>query len=250
MPTGDKDYLLTQIANDLPDNNTGDIEPADLRTVESALVTYTLNTAEGTQQTVAGVIDFVSRPLFNGVPLAYVSNNDDKHYVMRNGEWTGLASFLATTNSVIPINGDSVNPSFLPIDLLIAPDGVEIGTAAEGSVKNISGRLIRKMTGSVSFNPDVTGGGTKRIVIVSETSIDNQVTWQGNLNSIRKVEIGSATESFKTNVSLLIDWPDQAFLRFRAFDETGAGLDLVPESGTIMGQPFTGPALVWDLSEH
>jgi hypothetical protein len=169
---------------------------------------------------------------------------------MRNQEWIELASFLATTNTTIPINGDSVNPSFLPIDAIIAPEGVELGNASEGSVKNITGRIIGKMTGSVSFNPDVTGGGTKRIVIVSETSIDNGATWQGNLNSIRKVEIGSATESFKTNVSLLVDWPDQALLRFRAFDETTVGLDLVSESGTILGQPFTGPSLVWDLSEH
>jgi len=138
----------------------------------------------------------------------------------------------------------------LPIGLLIDPIGIEIGTALEGSVKNITGRQIGKMTGTVSFNPDVSGGGTKRIVLVSETSIDNQVTWQGNLNSIRKVEIGSTTESFKTNVSFLIDWPDQAFLRFRAYDETGAGLDLITESDTILAQSFTGPSLVWDLSEH
>lgn len=249
MAVGDKNELLILISTLFPDNNEGSITPADIRTGLSQMVTYDLNLSEETGQAVSGPIEFSENPTLNGQELAIKGPNDGGLYVWYNDGWIQKASFMATTNATISVNGDSAAPSFLPIDALENPVGISLVNALEGSIRNDTGHEIKTMTGTVSFNPDVTGGGTKRVVLVSETSIDNGLTWQGNLNSIRKVEIGSTTESFKTNVSLVIDWPDNSILRFRAYDETLAGLDFIAEAETILAQSFTGPALVWDLSE-
>lgn len=261
MATGDKTDLLSSLANNITDNNNKENTPARHRTYASKVITYCLNLVEATKQIVLGPIDFSEQveftkpPTHLGSPLVTAADTveeaplDGGLYVRRDGEWVQNLSFIATTNSTVVINGSSVTPSFLPIDTIENPVGVEVVTPSEGSIKNISGRLIKTLTGTVSFNPDVSGGATKRVVLVSETLLDGETVWTGNLNSIRKIEIGSSTESFKTNVSLLVNWPVNSQLRFRAYDETGVGVDFTTEAETILGQSFTGASLVWDLSE-
>jgi hypothetical protein len=185
---------------------------------------------ETTQQVIDGPIEFTEAPTVGGTPIA------------------NKASFIAISNASVTINGTSATPSFLEFDSIQGAVGIDTVSLTEGSVKNVSGRLIETMVGTISFNPDVSGG-TKQLILVSETSVDNGVSWQGNLNSIRKIEISASAESFKTNVSFLLSWPDQSQLRFRAYEGGGGTVMFVEESETILAQSFTGPSIIWALGE-
>jgi hypothetical protein len=247
MPEGDKASLLNKVATELPDNNEGEIEPSNVRTSESAMITYNLNMEELSTQTVKGPVIFDQLQLSGGAPVEEAPE-DGVYYVRGDAAWVRKASLVAISNAVIPINDSAVNPSFFVIDDVSQSVGITLEDGATGTVKNSTGRDISEMVGSISFQPDVTGGTIRRMVIVSETSADN-LTWLGNLNSIRKVEIGTSSESFKTNVSLVDNWAAGSYLRFRAYDEADGGLDLTPTSATILGQSFTGPSLIWSLVE-
>ena len=249
MATGDKNDLLIQIANELPDNNTGDINPSNIRTTESAMVTYNVNMEELTEQVVKGPIEFDTTPTSEGLSLITEAPLTGFYYVRNNGQWVRKASLLATSNAVIPINNNPASPSFLTIDDASQSVGITLTDGATGTVRNDTGRVIEEMTGSISMYPEIGGGTLRRIVVVSEESVDN-ITWTGNLNSIRKIEVGSTSETFKTTISLYDNWPVGGYLRFRVYDEADGGLDLVPAAATILGQPFTGPSMIWSLLEN
>ena len=74
MATGDINDLLNTIAIKLPDNDTGEISPADVRTVDSAIVTYNLNKAESNPQEVEGPVDFKTRPTHLGADILTVDD--------------------------------------------------------------------------------------------------------------------------------------------------------------------------------
>ena len=244
----DKNDLLSLIATNLPDNTVGSITPALIRQVVEQMVTADANLEELTLQTLLGLIDFAQTPTLNGVALITDAPSDDFNYIRRDGAWIRKASLIASSNSTIPINNTATTPSYLIIDTIAGSNGIALQDGPTGTVKNVSGRIIKEMVGSISFYPDVSGGSIRRVVVVSETSDDN-ITWSGNLNSIRKVEVGASSETFKTIVSLVGDWGVGSYLRFRLYDEADGGLNLIPSSETILGQSFTGPSMLWSLVE-
>jgi hypothetical protein len=65
MAIGDKADLQLQITNELPDNTTGAITPSNIRIVESATVTHTVNMEELTEQVIQGVIKHMSNVKFD-----------------------------------------------------------------------------------------------------------------------------------------------------------------------------------------
>jgi len=90
MATGDKASLLNTVGTELPDNNNGDIAPSNLRTTESAIITYNLNMKEQVEQVVEGPVNYTGGLQANSFDVLAAPPNDNKHYIMRNGEWTEL----------------------------------------------------------------------------------------------------------------------------------------------------------------
>ena len=90
MAANDKNDLLIQIATELPDNNTGDINPANIRTTESALVTYNVNMEELTEQVIQGVLKHMQGTKFNSLvtPPAH-----DKGLVFYDDESNSLSYY-------------------------------------------------------------------------------------------------------------------------------------------------------------
>jgi hypothetical protein len=229
----DKNDLLTLVSTELPDNNTGDIEPTNLRVVLSQMISSDLNLDELTTQTALGDV----------VPFVMDAPDDSNVYVRINGNWVESGAFVATSDSSFTVSGSASLPSFLPIETVVKAKGFELYDGPTGAIRNTSGRTIGTMSGTISLNPSATGNS---LILVSERSSDG-ISWTGNLNSIRKVNVSA--ESFQTKLSLATDWADGEIIRFRMYETGGGSVTFSPTSETILGQSFTGPSLAWDLSE-
>ena len=215
----DKNELFALYDNLFPDNDSKFITPSRLRQGLQQLTSATLNLDEIIQQDVFGP-------------------------VTADGANVNKAAFIATSQSAFTISGSNAAPSFLPIDSVFSPNGFELFDAATGAIKNVSGRTLKVVVGTISLNQD---GGSNTINLVSESSIDDGVTWAGNLNSLRKLRV--TEESFQTKLSLAVNWQNNQIIRFRAYETGGGSVDCLPSSETILAQPFTGPSLAWDLQE-
>lgn len=156
-------------------------------------------------------------------------------------------TFLTTSNQSIPISTNQSSASFFPLDTF-AGTGAVLADAATGAVQNTSGRTISSLSGTVNFQPDKSGGGTAIFYLVSERSPDG-VTWTPNSNSLRVFEVNSSSETFSTKLSLLLNWVDGEWVRFKAYTAGGGSITLEPPSQTIDGDLYTGPSFVWTLIE-
>lgn len=219
-----KNELFTLFDNLFPDNTSGLISPADLRQGLQQITSSNLNLDELTQQDALGQIT-------------------------SNGAFVDKVGFLALSQTAFTVSGDAANPSYMPIDSLLNISGIELFDGPTGAIKNVSGRTIIVTSGTISFNPDRAGGGTSTLNLVSEKSGDEGVSWIGNLNSLRKIEVASNNESFQTKISLTVNWAPNEILRFRVYETGGGSIDFIPTSETILGQPFTGASMIWELEE-
>lgn len=195
----------------------------------------TITTGRGTGTT-SGVVESVSGTLLD--------NADPQNPIVKKG-----ASFFASNlnTSDIVINDTPATPSFLGPLKLDHADEITLVDASNGTMRNDTGRTI-SMTGSISYNPDKGGGGPTTLNLISERSDDDGVTWFGNLNSRRTVEISNSGESFGTKISIITDWLPGQLLRFRAWRVSGL-LSFVSTDVTALGETYTTPSLVWELSE-
>lgn len=169
-----------------------------------------------------------------------VDNTDPLNPTISKG-----ASIILRSQSTINL-GNATNPSFLLNAIVEHSRGVTLTDASEGVIRNDTGRPLN-MIGSFSYNPDQTSGGRSVIHIISETSTDG-VTWTGNLNSDRKVEITSSTESWQTKSSDVVGWQPGDYLRFRFFTGQG-GIRFVVTGVEVLGQVFNSPSVRWSLAE-
>jgi hypothetical protein len=157
------------------------------------------------------------------------------------------SSIFANSITTTVVNSDPADPSYLLGLTIQHADDISLVDAATGAIVNDTGRTIT-MTGSISYNPVKGGGAAAQLNIVSERSNDLGVSWFGNLNSRRTVEVANSAESFGTKVSLIIDWEPDQWLRFRVW--LGAGvLSFVSTSTIAMGETFVTPSIVWELAE-
>lgn len=239
--------LINRITQDIQENTSGNITATTMNELLDYLTnnlylptdpTVTVNTTLGIKEFTFGTgLTVVTDGVTGTATITNPSAN-----VVNNG-----ASFFASSVTTINIGTDSVNPSFLGPLTLDSATGITLTDAATGTVRNDSGRVIT-MTGSINYNPNVTGGGTTTLNLVSERSLDNGVTWAGNLESRRSMEINNTSESFGTKLSLILNWQPNQLLRFRAWVDTGS-ITLESTSATALGQTFTSPSVVWELSE-
>ena len=239
--------IINRISQDIQENTSGDITATTLNELLDYMTNnlYLPTDSTVTVNATAGIKEFTFGDGLTVVidePNGAVSITNPSASVVNNG-----ASFSASCNSTVSVPVDSANPAFLgPFTLDYAQD-ITLVNAAEGIVRNDSGRVIT-MSGSINYNPDKGGGGVTTLNLVSERSADNGTTWTGNLDSKRTVEIANTSESFQTLLSWIITWNPGELLRFRAWI-SGGTLNFVTSSDAALGQTFTSPSVVWILTE-
>ena len=157
------------------------------------------------------------------------------------------AYFIAISSTEIVVGTDPDSPSFIT-GLVIPSERGGFTIDSNGAVTNNTGRTIEAITGTISFQPDKEGGVTTQLDLWSELSLDG-VVWTQNPGSLRTIEISSSGETFKTSISLALNWPDGAMIRFRMFS-VGSALSFVPPSATVLGgEVVTGASAIWELKE-
>lgn len=161
-----------------------------------------------------------------------------------------MVSFVVFTNETQTINEDETNPSFFTDLILGNANKVSLHDPITGAVRNESGKTIPYLEGTLNFQPNKTGGGTSRLHLISERSTDNGLTWFGNYNSLRSIEVSNSGETFKTVISILYDWLPGELCRFRCFNDAGGNMVFEAPSDTILGEIYTGPALLWTLQQR
>lgn len=155
--------------------------------------------------------------------------------------------FFAASDETVTIGEDADNPSFITDLHLIKNRGFEIDSI-DGKIKNISGRLINYMSGTVSFQPEKDAASTTLLYIWGERSLDG-VTWTQNIGSLRSLEIPGSGETFKTSISIIRDFHPNEYMRFRVYAVGAGGLTLVPPSITSDGKTISGHSVLWELQE-
>ena len=158
--------------------------------------------------------------------------------------------FIAGSLSTVVVGIDPNAPSFLTgMSLSDASSGF-ISVDTNGAIVNNSGREIKSMTGSISFQPNKTGGGTTSLRLWSERSVDG-VSWTQNSESLRTIEIANNGETFKTSISAILNWEDGHYLRFRVYASGGGSVSFISPTDTVLGgEIIVGASVIWELSEH
>lgn len=155
--------------------------------------------------------------------------------------------FAGSSNSTINVSTDANVPSFFPLDDFFDAEQCDLFDALTGAVRNISGRTISVMTGTVSFTPEKDGAGTAVFNLVSERSNDGGLTWTPNSNSLRTFELKKDQNQFSTKLSMLFDWLPNEIVRFKAY--ASDTFSLVSPTETIDGDLYTGVSFFWSLVE-
>ena len=158
--------------------------------------------------------------------------------------------FGASSESTITIGIDPNNPSFLT-NMTLEPTsiGFELD-APTGAIRNVSGRELKVCTGTISFQPDKSGGGTTLIHMWSERSLDG-VVWTQNTRSLRSIEVSNSGETFKTSVSGVSNWQDGEYVRFRIYALLGGAIEFTSPTDTVLGgEVINGISALWELSER
>jgi hypothetical protein len=257
MATNDKNDLLIQIETHINDNTAGEISPADLRIVLSAMVTADLNLEELAQQIASGVTFFkaagltpqlIDPPNQEGT-IWYDNVNKTLAYYNNLGKqlFGSKKSFIVATTDSIPISSDPDASSFFTgLTAINGIDGFEINVAS-GSVRNVSGKTLNAMSGTISTQPSKTGGTTTELDLFSERSTD-LVNWTKNANSARSYQITNTGQSFRTTVSFIESWANNEYVRFKFFagDNT---LSFEPTSIIADGDTVNSYSAVWALTE-
>ena len=158
--------------------------------------------------------------------------------------------FSLVSVQTVAIGIDPDAPSFLTG---FAIDENSIGfelTASTGAVKNVSGRLLKGCSGTISFQPNKGLGGTTVLHLWSERSSDG-ITWASNPNSLRSIEISNSGETFKTSFSGVRDWEEGEYVRFRSYAFSGGTIDFESPTDTVLsGEVISGASVLWELVER
>lgn len=153
---------------------------------------------------------------------------------------------LSNTANVLSLDAD--NPSFfLGFGLVPSSEGFELNSV-DGSIKNISGRSFTAV-GTISFQPTKAVGTAVTLQLWSERSLDNGVTWVINDNTLRSIDIANDSQTFKTALSVVLAWENNALIRFRLYILGSTAVTLAAASTVSDGVTITGPSVVWELSE-
>ena len=257
MATNDKNDLIILIDSLMPDNNTGEISPEDLRTVLSSMVTADLNLEELTQQIANGTTYFAAAGLTpqlidpaeqEGLVWYDAVNKTLAYYSNLGKQLAGdKVHFIVATKDTIPVPNDpNASGFFTGYASINSISGFEVD-AVSGSVRNVSGRTIGQMGGTISFSPSKSGGTTSELDIFSERSSD-KITWTKNINSARSYQITNTGQSFRTTVSFITNWQNNEYVRFKFFSDSST-LSFASSAIVADGDSIDSYSSVWDLIE-
>lgn len=159
------------------------------------------------------------------------------------------ASFGAVSEDTSTLSTSSAAPSYMSgCELTSASSGFELVSALRGEIKNVTGRTLKSLSGSFSFQPSAGLGTPSTVLLFSERSTDG-IVWVPAAGSLRSIEIRNTTEEFKTVVSYGTNWLNNEIIRFRIFS-TGAITLAPPSISVLAGITVTGPSMFWQLSEN
>ena len=226
MATGDKNDLLIQIANELPDNNAGDINPSNIRTTESALVTYNVNMKEATQQVIDGPIEFTSTPTVGGVPIA-TGNFLDGVIVVRQASdfgvidstkvyWLdGVIDFSGTGLSIeIPATGIYITGYNFDISGIICTDNnyTLFTSPAGGSGSILFNDFFLDISGANSKMYDIAGNTGFEAVEVDKLNFNNCTSLGSIANYRQGLETGTGRFGGTPELTLAGTWVGGYFI--------------------------------------
>lgn len=164
------------------------------------------------------------------------------------------SSMLAFHDGEFFLSEDDTAPDFLTGDgVSNVPDITfnggkffELWDAATLAVKNISGKSLN-VSGSISWHPIKTLGGTSRIVIGSESSFDDGLTWSLNQGSNRPNEINNDGSTFQSKISFFDPWLPDQIVRFRIYNGGRGTIQIASSSDPMLDSILTGHSIIWAL---
>lgn len=159
------------------------------------------------------------------------------------------AGFLVASSDVVPIGTDNLAPDKFSGLALLTTNQNFISNETLGAVQNISGRTLKSLSGSISFQPTRTGGGAfSQIYLWSERSTDG-VNWTLNNHTLRQIPVPNDGETFKTAVSLTIGWHNLEFIRFKFYNGGGGVVTFTPSTTTVDNGVIEGYSVIWEMGE-
>lgn len=159
------------------------------------------------------------------------------------------AEFAASSEESETVSTSSAAPSYMSgCTLSDSSRGFELVSALRGEIRNVTGRTLKSLSGTFSFQPSAGLGAPSTLFLFSERSIDG-IVWVPSLGSLRSIEIRNTIEEFKTVVSYGTNWLNNEIIRFRIFS-TGAITLAPPSISVLAGITVTGPSMFWQLSEN
>lgn len=126
-----------------------------------------------------------------------------------------------------------------------------INTLAEyqsgnGSVKNLSGKNIPLLFGTIQLKPIVNSGNKTTLYMYSEYSTDG-TTWTKTPDSLRQFNLDNETNMTIVAPSLFRNLAINSMVRLRLF--TAGSVSLVAPSMMVNGSNVTGFSCLWELEE-
>lgn len=159
-------------------------------------------------------------------------------------------SFGLSSEATIAMSTDGANPTYANTTILIPPStGFTLIDATKGIVRNDTGVDLLNPTGTVSWHANNGTGGVADMVIWSETSVDDFVTFAENDVSLRVTSLPNTSEASQTKYSSLTTWKNGESVRFAMYNKSGGALSLEAPSELVNGVvPLTGFSFLWTMS--
>lgn len=158
------------------------------------------------------------------------------------------AGFMVRSQETVVVSTDNLSPSYF--SSLIDENGTDyfVSVPEFGAVRNISGRLLKSLEGSVSYHLANANASERVITFFSERSLDNGVTWIPNDFSAREESVRGVAAKYSTKSSEAFDLEVGALLRFGFFVDA-VGVSLLPVAISAKGNAIDGPSFRWKLNE-
>lgn len=160
------------------------------------------------------------------------------------------AYLAAYSEDNIVVSDDANAPTYLTGLVLTNTLGFQlVSTPDTGAIRNVTGRTLNIVAGTINFHFIKSGGGVAQVEIVSEKSTDNGLTWQPNERSRRVLDVPNNGEGYKTFISSAVSWEDQVLMRFKVVRSGSGTVSFETSSSIIEGDLYTSPSVVWEITE-
>lgn len=199
--------------------------------------------------------DLIFSNIDDTAAFVYIVQADDTTVTTRIEVSNQASKFIGFHGGTFTLGTDSSDPDYLTGDGVTNIPTItfqggkffELWDPDTFAVKNISGKTLL-VTGLISWHPVKSGGGTARIVIGSESSVDEGQNWSLNQGSNRPNEILNDGDTFQSKISFFLEWLPNQIIRFRVYNGGGGTVNFAPSSDPMLGETLTGHSVIWELS--